>query len=1085
MISQDQLDELEKRVQHIYSTGQMDNQNDLFDTWFKNAEYFEKSKFIIESQRGVALTHFAIRSCSSLLDYVFQTWEPRNFFEMSQWCLGILSSQAERFVNVPILSQTFCNMYGHIVMLGWHISEEFQVFTSYINFGQNAAKGSIADEAFWQDLFQGTAAQWAAKIRSNTSVVEYMSQIHHLETDQLNNFKDKLLFQCFDFGIKTLEFISMRSMPSHFSMDDVFTLIDYSLQLLMAILSFDDIINDSVEKTKIVLPPNWAAYRSQQISETNKESCLPNFPNVIKCLFDLYETCTNNSPELIGNFLKCIFLFGSIHSDVKSRVIIDRMKYLSPFFEGISHIIQSKNSIDDFQGNSIPFLLNIIVNIMFSIKGFEDLIHIESFPEFISSVFKLTQIIFTVEFLSSSPDSIINILKFWNIVSLLVYKINSFIQRLSLQSESSSSSSPSSNMPSRNDYEYDEILLRKMISFDQADKEIAVNLINLIFSMIGSVCSIYIKLLQDFINQNPKGAHLVLFSDLSQTCPLMTLIFSIGRVNGDQYYLQILDIFQEFLNKYQSDPTDIITEMQLCLFAMIISPPVIQKAVQINKNSFFDSCLIGIIALFKVSQELIDKGFTHNVYVEELILFLITQFIKSQLIRSENPLPQAVNNQTGFGFTSQLHSLFATRISLTMRTFSDNEELLTLAIDVLEKWVNLSETIKNDDIILDIFTSEFLAVYDTVLEKIFDSPKTKHDRIKFHQIVGQILSHNPNDEKFYPFFQKISARFQTLKQEPDEFLAFGIIVDLYGILQGVKKGSRTYLMLFSYIYPMLEIFHQAALKYFSLVNPYLKFLAELTKDRNARISFSPHSADGLKLAKIAMSFLITFFDNISRSLDQSIKGLLYAIKIMKHVLTSSYSNLGAIIAYDDPILVQMFSSFLNYAHAVDFNGIIQYPKQLKHIISLLCYLFSNFTDYIIKIDISFLRTALIICTYSNNTSFLPSVKKTFSVISNITNFCVNFLNSDDQESSILRQELYENTKEVFNVILLMLEGMILKMPATIKYKGSTVLFDELIRLTQNVLRMKPTKWPEVKQRLALFLGSSKDERHVKTLLCIE
>ncbi|OHT14706.1 hypothetical protein TRFO_02946 [Tritrichomonas foetus] len=1051
MLSESQLQELERTIVSLYTTGQTRFQQDLYDTWFKNTNYFETAKSIVESSSNIPFSHFAIRSINSQLDYLYTTWSPQQFLEMSEWCLNVFMSQIERFISVPLLMQAFCAMFGHLVLLGWHISEEFQDF-SFISFGSVSPSDQLTvnpTDLFWRQIEEQTLAQWCGKVRLYTAIVECMTGISNLKTPQMKKFMEKPLFQCFDFAIKTIERVVKGELHHGTTHDQKVFLAEYAIQLLIACLSFDDLQSDNIEKMKIVLPKTWIKYRNQNEQNPISNLILPSFPNIIHTIFQLYEIVPEKSQIEV---LKLILLFASIHSDVKSRIIQDKIKFYEVFFDRITKNTLSKNDINDYVIENLPMQINIILKVMIHFSDLEDLISVSVFPNFVSSVFSITMKIFNIEFLATFPEAIINILKFWEYLSTA---LKTSIKKLEGFEDSTTP-----------------LQFRKMVQLDDVAKDIIEGMISQIAPMIDEVVSNYIQLLKRLIDHDKQLSYRILFDELSQSAPLMTLVLSIGKLNNQNLFQEMLNTLGGLLHQYKANPQNGAIQMNLCLYAMLIFPPIAKKQ---TNDPFFDPSMIGLISLLTVTKEINSSGNVNDGCLEEVILYLIEQFVKSPVLCIEKVLSPTVCEQSGFESNLDLHTLFATRISQTMRVFASNEKIMEHAMKTLQKWTEIPESNIQKNI-QTIFTTEFLDVYDSVLEKFFDSPQTKHARIMFHQIVGKVLCiDNPDDPKFYPFFQKITNRYNLLLQTPDEKLALGLILDLRGIVHGI--GLEAYIMVFKFIYPMLEIFHQASLRFLALVNPYLKFLSELTNDRNARIKFPPHSADGLRLAKISMMFVIAFCDNAPKSLEQSNKGLFYAMQIMEHILTGSFSNIGALVAYNDPILVQLFTSFLHFAHEVDFNEIVQYPRQLEQIVKLMCCLFQNFAEYIVKIDITFLRTALVICTYSNNTSYLP-IENSFTVISEVTDFCVSILETPSG------QELYENTKEAFNGVLLMLENMLMKMKPTMKYQESDAIFLQLVELTKNVLRMKPTIWPEVKHRLMLFLRNSKG-RFINDLTSIE
>lgn len=1124
----EQIAELEAIVKNLYTNGNADEQSELLQTWFTDPKYFPFTMQIIESSISdpadskAMLTHFALRSFCYLLDYI--SFNLQDLKEISEWSLNIFMEHIDRFIAVPLLMQAFCTTYAQLVIFGWHVSEEFQEFVS-----------PQQSEQFWEKIKSGSAAQWCGQIRLYTGIVEKMAFYHNLETNQVESYRENPLFECFDFAVKTLDIILNHQEPSQYEGEDVMLLVEYSLQLLNSCLSFDYY---NAEITKISLPKTWSLDKKLQLYE------------IADCLFQMYRA---SPPNLQVYFLKVISLFASIHNDTHSKVIPDRLQYVQPFFHYISDYLNEQNSESIIENENLPLIINIIKKTVLLTEGSDylELSKMESFLNFIETVSALTKNIFCVKFLMESSDSIINILKFWELISTIIAQCNDDLEHSDEAIEKIKEAKS----------EFEANYFKKFI-LEESFVEPVRHIVETVQPLIDEVIESYIQLLTQLVKDHPEDAYEILFSDLAQTSsltefsqtnssadisqtdlsqsnPLTDLVLSIRSSNENKFYRSILDAFNELFVAYGKDPKDSIVELQLGLFAMIIAPPVIQKirsgkrnkftrmdyfspvsSIQQarssplfhqhfseskgesldlgfghhDKSSFFitkeanseaeittsfasledesgehpiesmlDESMTGLFNLFKGTSELIQNGFTENAYMEEIVIFLIKEITRSTLFnfRSVNDLPKLVSDSKQPEGTFDLNELFIQRIIISISTFSTNNRIISLAMEAIAQWKN-SVTIVN----------ELLGVYYSTLAEYFDSMHTKHNRVRFHQIIGQIIDLKPDDQIFENFFERISQRYEKLVEEKDENLALGLILDLRGLVSGTNIA---YGLSFDYIFPKLEIFHDMSLEYSSLVIPYLKFLNEFTDKKEARIYFPEHSSNGLKMAKAAMKFCIAFLENAPRSLDKSSKGLFFTMKIMNNIFTSQYSNLGAMIAYNDPILIHFFNSFLNFAHVIDFNDIVRYPKHLVQIIHLMNYLFDHFSNFIVDIDISFLQTALVICTYSDDTTNLKVMDATLQVISSITNCSVKLLGTPRG------QELFDNTKETFASVLTMLENCIMKMRFSITYQNSLAHYVGLIQTTKDVLKMSPTNWPEVKQRLVLFLSSPSDER-VKKLI---
>lgn len=1116
MLAPEELQELESTVENLYEHGNSENQQEIMETWFKDIDYFPKTRYIIElsipnkSDSKVKLAHFGLRASFLLLQHICPTWSLDDFMEMAKWCRDIFMSQIERFISVPLLMQAFCNMYSQLVLYGWHISDGFEIFAQIFNF-EPGNKSDITSkqnqEQFWTQLLSSSPLQWVGKIRIYTEIVAKMTYIHKLETKQVKEFKEVALYQCFYLGVHTLDLILDKKMPEQYTEDDIFQLIDQSVQLINTCLCFDidSTQHDDFNSLKILLPEIWAANN--------------NFTKIIDNLFQMYSF---TPPSIQNNILMVIFLFSSVKSGVDSLVINDKLDYSNTFFVNLTKIIDSNIEKIIQSRDILQLIVNIILKIFsFTIEPrFKSIPSIPTFPNFINSVYMLTKAVFTIEIMVDAPDIIISVLCLWAIIAEIVKKCTHvYFQRTK---------------------DSNRILEQINFDLDQIDPDAIQGFATSLKQMVSDVIETYVnfiskdaveKLIEAFISEES--------TERMQMEQLLTYVVEIGKVTGVPFYESLLKSYNDLLQAYMSDQSNIHAELQLCTFAMMISPLVITKVTrsddtfklvhahslgfshpfqsdfssedklskaaifnrgrpnsdedefgdeQIDESSIamfdnlsfiHDQSVVGILYLLLETNSSTEPCENEHRVLEEMVLHILGKFIKSVSI-NKNPftLPEAIQQQFNVKTTNDLYPKFIKRITRAIITFPQNRHIISLAMNVMSEWAkaiinSMSHYLTSSDCNTkgeenEPFLNVLYDIYHSNLAEFFETTEhIKHIRVQFFQIIGQIFDSIPDKQIMMPLLESMEKRYELAVENKDVHLLQGVISDLRGILRGINEKPQAYSIMFSFIYPKLQTFHEATLSSNLLVFPYLKFLNELTNEKKSRIKFPSKSADGLRLAKAAMFFTIAFFENAPKSLDNSSKGLYYSMKIMKNVFISSYSDLGAIIAYDDPILIQLFTSFLAFAQAADFKEIAKYPKNLKQIIKLMGCLFPDFTEYIVNIDISFLQTALIICAYTPNKETLITIA--FKVIDRITDFCVSLLETSKGA------EIYENMSDTYNKLLTVLEELILKMPFSMSFHESIFLYEQLIQCTKNVLRIGPTNWPEVKQRLQVFLKSPSNQ----------
>jgi hypothetical protein len=93
--------------------------------------------------------------------------------EFSEWVLRTLYQQINRFyTQEPMVLARYCDMYAHLVQLGWHVSSDFRAFFDH-----------------FQNFFSGDLRQLGSGLYLSASVVTKMQSTHKIETEEMRCFR--------------------------------------------------------------------------------------------------------------------------------------------------------------------------------------------------------------------------------------------------------------------------------------------------------------------------------------------------------------------------------------------------------------------------------------------------------------------------------------------------------------------------------------------------------------------------------------------------------------------------------------------------------------------------------------------------------------------------------------------------------------------------------------------------------------------------------------------------------------------------------------------------------------------------------
>jgi hypothetical protein len=400
---------------------------------------------------------------------------------------------------------------------------------------------------------------------------------------------------------------------------------------------------------------------------------------------------------------------------------------------------------------------------------------------------------------------------------------------------------------------------------------------------------------------------------------------------------------------------------------------------------------------------------------------------------------------------------------LSLRVFADIEEIISQAVEALAQLVlGLTEPSLRSTIGWEIGNVLITSLLDFSGREEFaflDFPPNRRSRVRFYELISRLIWLDSGHRQLLDFQKALDQRISEIAVHPTESLVQGMLLDLRGLFLGAT-GRFAYASLFSWFYPRTVDVLQTTTVVFSACLPYyLKFLLELVSNTGSRIVFERHSADGLRLFKTTANSLLSFYRSIPRFIDSNAgilknpKCFVYSMRIMEVILTNPHSNLGALEVYKDTTLTDLIREFLLVVSKINLARCLTLRKLTRALMQLLACLFGTFTDKIMAVDPNFLVVGLELSAslHFDCQDVDGYFEYIFKIISSLTWYSIK--HGDEN--------FHESIRPSYEKILKMLEEVVLRCD-----EGA---YFQVTSLISTVLLMKPRNWPDVRQKLRLFL----------------
>jgi exportin-7 len=326
----------------------------------------------------------------------------------------------------------------------------------------------------------------------------------------------------------------------------------------------------------------------------------------------------------------------------------------------------------------------------------------------------------------------------------------------------------------------------------------------------------------------------------------------------------------------------------------------------------------------------------------------------------------------GLGDHRVVVNMLVTKVCNNMKFWADDKEVIGRSLDVFF-W--LSAGYGSGRFMLTLDAVKYLLTHHTgEFLPFLDLPENTRHRTSFYKTLARLVFLGDYHNLLMPFMEPILNVLVQLRstsnyrQENVKRAIINVSRDMRGVLQS-STNKRTYSLLFDCLYPAyMPVFSRAADTWFDtpeVMNPLLKFYAELVRNKSQRIIFGESSANGILLFREASSLVCMYGSKLLQmpaSQDATelyktrYKGIGLSLNIISACLIGSYVNFGVFELYNDPALSNALNISMKLMLSIPLPEVMAYPKVTRSYFTYIEVLFRNQLETIVKVPTeTFLR----------------------------------------------------------------------------------------------------------------------------------
>ncbi|KAL9232683.1 hypothetical protein vseg_007764 [Gypsophila vaccaria] len=303
------------------------------------------------------------------------------------------------------------------------------------------------------------------------------------------------------------------------------------------------------------------------------------------------------------------------------------------------------------------------------------------------------------------------------------------------------------------------------------------------------------------------------------------------------------------------------------------------------------------------------------------------------------------------------------KIATNLKCYSESDEVLEQTLIFFQEMASGYMTSK---LLLKLDALQYITVNHNRQFRFLEDYKSRK-RTKFYHTVGLLVFMEDSLIKFRrsmdPFLQVLvsleSTSDQVFRSETVKCVLVGLMRDLRGIAMAANS-RRSYGFLFDWFYPAhMPLLLRAIVTWADtpeVINPLLKFVAELVFNKSQRITFDQSSVNGILLFREVSKLLVAYGSriiNISCQNDvytAKYKGIWVSLVILARAIHGSYVNFGVFELYGDRALADALDISLKMILSIPSAHMLAYTKVTEAYYGFMDIVLGRYVRFAMDLD---------------------------------------------------------------------------------------------------------------------------------------
>lgn len=879
---------------------------------FGTQEYWQHNLALLQHSQNVYTLHFASKNLTRIFTHYHNSFSAQSRLEMCNTLLHVIARVADVFWATGQVRESIAEAFCRVQKLSWFELKNQGPVEGMLQQILPFLKHSMTHMIWGICLLQQLVYEMSNSVKGVS-----LAKQRKIATA----FREECLLEIFKMGIGSLECV-INSPPMEPERQQQPLLLSLCIKMLEQCLSFDFIgttFDDSLDGLNLVyIPSSWEEYFSRSLP--------------IEKIFIAYE---KYPPPHSTQCLLVLELFAatrnSLFTSTESRVI-----FLNSLINGVGKILVEKKDFDDEENR------HAMARVLLRLKTSFQLKYLQEAPNYPALMQQAAQ--FSLETIKTSVtfNTVFYILSFWNKM------VNAHLLGSDTPTYVDEFAPTIANT-------FIETQLALVENTDVRDELLeSEQLDSILEELQGVVQCNYVQMLVSMTNGLAALAH-----------QLQSLLAQ-GNVNPEAV---------------------VQTESRLAWMVYFASSILRVPSRRIGRDDISEEDVLKLEA--QLICVLFDYMGVHDSMLEQRgPSSKATQHLELAYIVFLQKFCKGYISDDAFATTKGLYEMLAVKFGMKTPMLVVDRVIKKVVL-LLEKWPTHPTIVEKNLGQAGLFWSlangwsaSRLMSKSVVVQSLLkmhpsiNPGEESQTHVAFYKTLGKLMFSTYNDAAtFYQFvapWQDRMAQFRTLlvcqQPKPVHQKFSQLCDDMRGLVASMQSKAGGYQMFFDWFYTemgyfdwFLTLLSAPAILELEDVWGIVRFVTELSYNRQQRIQFEVTSAEGIKLFRSTAQLLLLFGTYIGSTqwtkIDNKYKSVCFYVKCLQRTLSGGYTNFGIFELYNDPILSNLLSQCFSLLFSLDMRELEMYPKISSQIYTALEVVTSH-TEFVISLETTLFGQAL-------------------------------------------------------------------------------------------------------------------------------